>query len=395
LVTFQDAAVMTADDQNDSADQNFMATQEQIDQESNYLQLGTDDKYDAQSKVIKNLAPGVADTDAATKLQVTSLTAAAVTAAEAAQAAAEAAQTAAETAQTAAELAETNAAASEAAAAADAATVAADKAIVAADKATVAADKATVAADKATVNTDKGIVAADKATVAADKAIVAADKATVNTDKGIVAADKATVAADKATVAADKATTLTYKNAAETAKTAAETAQTAAETAQTAAETAKTNAETAETNAETAEANAQVWAQGLFDPSPDTDHTSEGFKADGLTAGETLTLFQLVYRKSDGKLWKADANGTLTYPCVMLANGAITADTTGEFLIQGFARDDSWTWTVGGLLYLSDVAGSMTQTAPSASGDKVQVVGVALTATVILFKPDFAYAEIA
>jgi hypothetical protein len=109
LVTFQDAAIMTAEDQNDSADQNFMSMQEEYDNQSNYLQLGTDDKYNAQSKVIKNVADGVANTDAANKGQIDSLTSAAVAAAEAAQAAAETAQTNAETAETNAETAETNA----------------------------------------------------------------------------------------------------------------------------------------------------------------------------------------------------------------------------------------------------------------------------------------------
>jgi hypothetical protein len=174
---------MTAKDENDSADQNFMSVQEQIDQESNYMQLDTDDKYDAQSKKIKNLAAGVLDHEAVRVDQMLPY-------------------------QTAAAASASAAAASAAAAASDAADTAADL-----------------------VLTD-----ADQQTVAADKAIVAADKATVNTDKGIVAADKATVAADKATVAADKATTLGYKNDAETAKTAAETAETNAETAETLAE---------------------------------------------------------------------------------------------------------------------------------------------------------------
>jgi hypothetical protein len=366
---------MTAGDQNNSADQNFMSVQEQIDKESNYMQLDTDDKYNAQSKKIKNVADGVAAKDAVNVSQIGPY----VTAAQAAQTAAEAAQTAAETAETNAETAETNAAASAAAAAADAVDTAADAVSTAADAVSTAADAAATAADL--VLTD-----ADQQTVAADKAIVAADKATVAADKGIVAADKAIVAADKAT-------TLGYKNAAETAKTAAETAQTAAETAQTAAELAETNAETAETNAETAETNAQAWAEGLFDPTPDTDHTAEGFKAT-MTVGETVALFDVLYMKSDGKLWKADADAEATMPVTYIALAAITANNSGEVGLRVYCRDDTWAWTVGGLIYVSTTPGAMTQTAPSGTGDIVQVIGVAQTADIILFNPDYAYAEI-
>jgi hypothetical protein len=214
---------MTAEDQNDSADQNFMSVQEQIDQESNYMQLGTDDKYDAQSKVIKNVATGVADTDAVNKLQVTTITAADASAAAASAAAA---------------------AASEAVCTAKEALTDADATATAADAAATAQDAIDTAADAVSTAADAVSTAADAAATAADLVLTDADQQSCAADAATVAADKATVAADKATVAADKALTLGYKNDAETAKTAAETA---------------------ETNAETAESMAEEWAEKAED----------------------------------------------------------------------------------------------------------------------------------
>ena len=67
LVDFQDGSVLTESDLDKSANQNFFAVQEFSDDASNYLQLGTDDKYNANSKVIKNVANPVDNNDAVNK----------------------------------------------------------------------------------------------------------------------------------------------------------------------------------------------------------------------------------------------------------------------------------------------------------------------------------------
>jgi hypothetical protein len=81
--------------------------------------------------------------------------------------------------------------------------------------------------------------------------------------------------------------------------------------------------------------------------------------------------------KSDGKLWKADANGSGTYPVVAMALATISADASGSFLLRGQARNDAWAWTIGGQLWLSTTVGAITQTRPSATDDVVQALGVA------------------
>lgn len=115
-----------------------------------------------------------------------------------------------------------------------------------------------------------------------------------------------------------------------------------------------------------------------------------------LMAGENLSFGDIGYIKSDGKVWKADADADTTMPAIVMALGTINADATGRFLHIGVVRDDtSWDWTVGATLYVDTTAGAITETAPSGSGDIVQVVGIAITADVIYFKPDLTIIELA
>ena len=121
----------------------------------------------------------------------------------------------------------------------------------------------------------------------------------------------------------------------------------------------------------------------------DTDHRWSGTTAP-MTAGTALTIGQAVYVGGDSKMEKAIAPGTSTMPAIALATGTISENAAGEFLMQGFFRDDTWTWSIGGSLYISkDTAGALTQTKPSASGQQVQAVGVAITAKIIHFNPSY------
>lgn len=71
-----------------------------------------------------------------------------------------------------------------------------------------------------------------------------------------------------------------------------------------------------------------------------------------------------------------------------MAIEGISADASGSFLLTGFVRDDSWNWTtVGAELYLSETAGDLTATAPTTSGSVTQVLGIAVHADRIYFKP--------
>lgn len=127
-------------------------------------------------------------------------------------------------------------------------------------------------------------------------------------------------------------------------------------------------------------------------PAPSSDHTASGTIV-SLTAAESLVFGDFCYVNSSGKLAKADADAIATSGCVAMATESIDTDATGRFLLVGVARDDSWAWTVGGLIYLSTTAGGATQTPPSETDDVIQVLGVATHADRMLFNPQLTMVE--
>jgi hypothetical protein len=108
------------------------------------------------------------------------------------------------------------------------------------------------------------------------------------------------------------------------------------------------------------------------------------------TYGESLVPGDPVYIKSDGKVWKADANGSGTYPAVGLAM-ATASSGSHDVLLLGIYRDDSlFAWTVGGIIYLS-TSGALTQTQPSATDDVIQIIGIATHADRMYVNPQLHY----
>jgi len=113
-----------------------------------------------------------------------------------------------------------------------------------------------------------------------------------------------------------------------------------------------------------------------------------------MTAGESLNIPNLCYLKSDGKLYRADADSSATMPGIFLATETLSANASGQFLRSGYITNTFWSWTVGGLIYASGTVGDFTQTAPSGSGDIVQVVGIAKSATTFDFRPSLNTLEV-
>ena len=62
---------------------------------------------------------------------------------------------------------------------------------------------------------------------------------------------------------------------------------------------------------------------------------------------------------------------------------------------SGQICNTAWNWTLGKDIYVSTTVGTLTQTAPAASQNHVQIVGYALSADTIYFNPEYGTVEIA
>ena len=122
-----------------------------------------------------------------------------------------------------------------------------------------------------------------------------------------------------------------------------------------------------------------------------TDDTYSGIPLIGRVAGETLTQWDLVRYHTDGKWYKADADGASlpAYEAKGIAVAGAAADALVTILRTGTVRNDGWTWTAGGAVYLSTTAGAMTQTKNTTSTQMDQQVGWALTDDEVFF--DFSF----
>jgi len=123
-----------------------------------------------------------------------------------------------------------------------------------------------------------------------------------------------------------------------------------------------------------------------------------------LTAGEDLSLGEVVYFNADGKVYKAFGTGRTTMPCVGMVTAAADIDTSVTLLIDGMIRSSSaFSFTVGGqvsqsetasIVYVSETtAGDVTQILSITSGHIIQIVGYAVTTDVLNFKLDHSYVE--
>lgn len=109
------------------------------------------------------------------------------------------------------------------------------------------------------------------------------------------------------------------------------------------------------------------------------------------TAGEAVVRGDVVYSKDDSKMYKVNmtASNAAAIPAVAMAAADISLNASGTFLLQGFIHDAGTfaTFTVAARLYAPEATGGPTATAPSTTGDTVQVLGWATTADSIYFNP--------
>lgn len=130
-----------------------------------------------------------------------------------------------------------------------------------------------------------------------------------------------------------------------------------------------------------------------LDPSPSSNQTAVGITSLKTVDTNTVGFGSLLILSSDGNYDEANAGSSSTMPCTAMALSAGTGSLT--VLKQGYVRDDSWSWTPGSILYVDTTAGQITSTAPSGSGEVVQIIGNAESSTVIYFNPEYTTIEIA
>ena len=129
-----------------------------------------------------------------------------------------------------------------------------------------------------------------------------------------------------------------------------------------------------------------------FVPDPTPDHSFSGFYTTLTVDNNTLGMMAALYIASDGNLEEANASSTNTMPVFGLAMEVGTG--SKKIFQQGYARDDSWNWTPGKLIYASTTSGVLTQTVVSGSGDQHQIVGQATHSDRIFFNPNMVMVEI-
>jgi len=128
------------------------------------------------------------------------------------------------------------------------------------------------------------------------------------------------------------------------------------------------------------------------DDLPSTDHAATGVTVT-ITSSTTLAAGVPVYISGAGTVAAADADQASTMPAI----GINTTDLSGgageaEILLLGIWHDETYNFTAGADVFIgldpasataaSDVLG-ITTTAPTATGDTVQKVGVVLTADTV------------
>lgn len=111
-------------------------------------------------------------------------------------------------------------------------------------------------------------------------------------------------------------------------------------------------------------------------------------------AGENLEPHKLVYLWANNTLMYACALSENTMPTIALTVGKIPAGSRGKILFIGIISNNDWNWTPSNLLYVSTNAGEITMIPPVESGNQVQVIGMALTETLIIFNPSYILVKV-
>lgn len=125
---------------------------------------------------------------------------------------------------------------------------------------------------------------------------------------------------------------------------------------------------------------------------PVKDLSANGINSYGTVSSNNAGYGAALYMTADGNYEEANAASASTMPCTALA---LEPDAgRKKILLQGYIRNDSWSFTPGGLVYVSPANGVITQTPPSETGEQVQILGYAIKSNALFFNPNMMLIEI-
>ena len=126
----------------------------------------------------------------------------------------------------------------------------------------------------------------------------------------------------------------------------------------------------------------------VYSATPSSSGTYEG-DIKTVTVDDSDSDFSMpLYCASDGHYDRANATAVGTMPCRVMALESTSG--SKKVLYRGQICKTSWSWTQGGTIYVDASAGGLTQTPPAGSGNVVQIVGYALSATAMYFNPEYS-----
>jgi len=111
---------------------------------------------------------------------------------------------------------------------------------------------------------------------------------------------------------------------------------------------------------------------------------------ESFTAGESLVTGNLVYYKSDGKMWKTDASAIATAKGrIAICTETISTDSSGKFLMKGYYTTTGL--TTADVLFISETSATWTNTVPATSSAVGRVIGNSHSSTLLYFNPDYSW----
>lgn len=161
---------------------------------------------------------------------------------------------------------------------------------------------------------------------------------------------------------------------------------------------------------------AQVWtdASGIVSIEDKRDHVPfawsnkyDGGEGTGQTgfptinipfsAAENIARYECVYLSGSGEVSRASAANATTLPAIGIAPFSISSGQTDNIVLFGEISNPAWSWTPGEDIFVSSAFGGLinsTGVTVLATGTYVQRVGVAVSSTKILFKPELTTVRI-